>query len=117
MAKNIAVTFGVVLGLVGLLGLLGGFGIVGENGLFATDTVHDLIHLVSGIVFLLVGFNAPAKSSATLITFGVIYGLVTVLGFASEDHVLGILMNDADDYLHLAITAVALIAGFSTKNG
>jgi hypothetical protein len=48
--------------------------------------------------------------------FGVVYGLVTVVGFLQGDTVLGLIgVNMADNVLHLAIAAVALYAGFGMK--
>jgi hypothetical protein len=81
MAKKLALTFGIIFVLVGLIGLFGGLGIVGQNGLFMTDTVHDWVHLISGIVFLIVAFAAASKSSITMTVFGVIYLIVAVWGF------------------------------------
>ena len=119
MAKNLAIVFGVVFVIVGLLGFVGGLGIVGPTGLFATNLPHDLIHLVSGIVFLIVAFSAPQASSATLKTFGYVYLLVTILGFVltpSGGSLLGFIqMSAADNYLHLVLAVVILIAGYSAS--
>jgi len=113
MAKTLALVFGIVFVVVGLLGFVGGLGIVGPLGIFQTNTLHDLVHLVSGLVFLAVAFWAPAKSSTTLVIFGIVYLLVTVLGFAGT---LGFLsVNTADNYLHLLLGVVILIAGLSTR--
>ena len=114
MAKTITLVFGVVFVVVWLLSLIGGgFGIVGPLGIFQTNSIHDLIHLITGLVFLAVAFWAPTKSSVTLTTFGIIYLLVTVLGFAGT---LGFLsINTADNFLHLLLGVVILIAGLSTR--
>ncbi len=112
-AKKAAITFGVIFALVGLMGLLGGFGLVGPNGVFATDTMHDWVHLGSGIVFLIVAFAAPAYSAMALMIFGVVYGLVAIMGLASgDDLVAGMLVNDADDGLHVVLALGTFIAGY-----
>lgn len=116
--KKLATVFGIVFVVVGLLGFIGGLGIVGPEGIFTTDTTHDLIHLISGIVFLIVAAKAPQNSSATLMIFGVVYGLVAVLGLLSGDghtHVAGILMNENDDYLHIVLALATFIGGFATR--
>lgn len=117
-SKKVCYVFGAVFALVGVIGLIGGLGIVGPNGVFVTDTMHDLVHLVSGVVLLLVAAKAPGASSKAMIIFGVVYGLVTILGFMSSGGmVLGMMMNAADNYLHLLLTLGLLIGGFATKGG
>ena len=45
------------------------------------------------------------------------YGLVTVLGFAMGDNVLGIIpINAADNLLHLAIAAAGIAAGLASRS-
>lgn len=117
MAKNLTLIFGIVFVVVGLLGFIGGLGIVGPTGIFATNTLHDVVHLLTGIVLILVAVSAPSKSKSALIIFGVVYLLVTIVGFVvGEGEVLGILMNSADHYLHLVLTIVLLIGAFASKS-
>jgi hypothetical protein len=85
-------------------------------GIFDVDTEHNVIHLLSGIV----GFIMSAKyDTAKLFArgFGVIYGLVTVLGFMlpnSEGELLGFMhINMADNFLHLFLSSVFLVIGFA----
>jgi hypothetical protein len=116
MAKKLALTFGVVFLVVGILGLLGGVGIVGESGMFMTDSVHDWVHIISGIIFLVVGLAAPARAAVTMIALGIIYLLVAILGFVGNNPVLGFInVNGADNWLHLILGAVILWAGYSNK--
>ena len=115
MAKTFAIIFGIVFVVVGLLGFVGGLGIVGPTGIFQTDTVHDLVHFISGLVFLAVAFWAPAKSSLVSIIFGIVYLLVTILGFFGSPVLGFLIVNTADNYLHLLLGVVILIAGLSTR--
>ena len=119
MAKTLALVFGYVFLLVGILGFISN-PIVGSTGLFHADLNHNLVHLISGIVFLVVAYTAPAKASMTLKVFGVVYLLVTALGFALAPNgptLLGLIeTNMADNYLHLALGVVILLAGIKTSN-
>ena len=86
-------------------------------GVFDVDLEHNIIHLLSGIV----GFIMSAKyDTAKLFArgFGVIYGLVTILGFMmpeGEGELLGFMhINMADNFLHLFLSAVFLAIGFAS---
>ena len=114
MAKTWAIVFGVVFVLVGLAGYLGGLGIVGPDGVFATDTVHDTVHFLSGLIFLIVAFASPASSAATMKVFGIIYLIVALLGFVMSSPLLGFLTyNSADNWLHLVLGIVITWVGFA----
>lgn len=117
--KNIAMVFGVILIILGLLGFVGGAGIVGEGGLFSTDRTHDVVHLITGLILLFVALKSAGAVGTTLKVFGVIYLIVTILGFMSGS-VLGLFdASTADNVLHLIVAVVFLWAGFmgSKSNG
>lgn len=119
MLRTIAKVFGVVFIAVGLLGFVPAFTPDGHLlGIFEVNTVHNLIHLASGIVALLAGFSGYGASRTYFQVFGVVYGLVTLLGFMyGEDPILGIVAhNTADIFLHIVITAAALFFGFVYPN-
>jgi hypothetical protein len=106
--------FGIVFILIGILGFIPG--VTNADGMllgiFQVDALHNVIHLLSGIVALLcAGSHKGAKSYFKI--FGVIYALVTILGFVGGGNVLGLIMvNGADNALHLIIAVVALALGF-----
>ncbi len=116
MAKNLIILFGVVFVVVGLLGFIPN-PIVGTNGIFVTNTIHNLVHLISGILFLIIGFSAAGSSSSALIIFGVVYGLVAILGFIGQTTILGLgSVNLYDNVLHVVLALAFLIGGFATKS-
>lgn len=115
-SKILAQIFGAVFVLIAILGFVGGVGIVGEDGLFATDAVHDFIHLGSGVILLLVAAMAPMRAALTMMILGVVYALVAFLGLFSETHVAGILMNDADDFLHIALALGLFMSGYLNRD-
>ena len=120
MAKNIALVFGVVYTLVGILGFIGN-PIVGgaEGALFPANTLHNVVHLATGLVLL---WAASAGMAGTALKiFGLVYVLVALLGFfaASDGVILGLVdVNTADNWLHLASAIIFLWAGFmGVKDG
>lgn len=116
MAKTLAIVFGIVFVLVGLLGFVPN-PIVGANGIFVTNTLHDLVHLLFGIILLLVAFMAPMKSALWLKILGIVYLLLAVIGFVlvpSGGPLLGLVdTNMADHWLHVVLGVVLLAAGFA----
>lgn len=109
-AKTAAMVLGIVFVIVGALGFVPN-PIVGENGIFLTNRLHDWVHVASGIVLLL-GAYSPLGSAMTLRVVGVIYAIVAVLGFIMAGPVFGIAMNMADHWLHVVLAIVILFAGF-----
>ena len=116
MTKTLAWVFGVVLTLVGVLGFVPGITTDGMLlGIFMVDGLHSIIHIVSGLAALAAAWGMYGPRLYFQV-FGVVYGLVAVLGFVGGDNVLGLIMvNMADNLLHVVIAAVALYAGFMMK--
>ena len=117
MVKNFVLALGAVFVLIGVLGFVPALTPNDQLlGIFAVDTVHNVVHLVSGLV----AFGAVLAGSARLYAqvFGVVYGLVTVLGFLGGDgtEILGLFhVNTADNFLHVAIALSALYVGFTPE--
>ena len=115
MAKTLAIIFGVIFVLVGLLGFVPN-PLVGANALFDTNTTHDLVHLIIGIVLLLVAFYASAQSALWLKIIGAIYLVVALLGFFTASPLFGLVeVNDADNWLHIVLGIVLIAAGYWAK--
>jgi hypothetical protein len=115
MIKSAAVLFGVVFILVGILGFVPG---VTDNqmllGIFHVNAAHNVVHLLSGAAALFAGMTSAGAARIYFRVFGVIYGLVAVMGFLMGDGMLlGLISNNtADTWLHVAIAAVSLLLGF-----
>ena len=121
MAKRLAMLFGAVFVVVGLLGFVPN-PIVGPTGFFATNSTHNLAHLLIGAILLFAGTQTERTAYINLMIFGAVYALLAVMGFAQigeEGH--GMLMgmvhiNGNDNWLHVVL-AVALIGGaLSTRS-
>lgn len=118
MLKKLAMIFGVVLLLIGVLGFVPGITSNGMLlGIFEVNLIHNIIHLASGAVALWASMTSVKASKMYFQIFGVIYGLVAVLGvFNMDGPLLGLVAhNTADLVLHIVVAAVALYAGFGMK--
>lgn len=121
MVKKAAMALGAVLLVVGILGFVpplvteDSMGIPMLLGIFMVGTIHNIIHIASGVAGL-VGSRTSQYASLYFKVFGIVYALVTVVGFIQKDTVLGLIdVNLADNLLHLAIAAVSLYFGFAVK--
>ena len=111
LVKPLTGILGLVLTIVGIAG----FFTPGMLLEFQVDTTHNIVHIASGLVGLFAYNSSQLYSRWYLILFGLVYGAVTVLGFMGGD-ILGLFMvNMADNYLHLGISAACLIVGFGSK--
>lgn len=104
-----------ILGLVLTLAGIAGFFVPGMLLIFEVDTLHNIVHLASGLIGLFAFNSSQSASRMFLVLFGLVYAAVTVIGFLMGGDIFGLFMvNMADNYLHLAIAAVCLIVGFGS---
>lgn len=110
--KLAAIVIGAVFILVGILGFFPN-PLVSPTGLFQVNTLHNLVHLISGVVLLAGAYTAFGSGMALKIV-GVVYGAVAVLGLiVGPGMLLGLIhINAADNWLHVALAVVILAAGF-----
>jgi hypothetical protein len=112
LTKTVTWILGVVLLLVGIAG----FFVDGTLLVFQVDTVHNLVHILSGVIGIAAAMSGDKYSRLFLIVFGIVYAVVTVIGFVMGGNILGLFqVNDADNYLHAAIAVVSLGVGFGSK--
>lgn len=127
-AKSPAQTFALVFGAVYLLVGIAGFLVTGFDNfvgrtyddvliLFPVNPLHNIVHLAVGALWLgAAAKHASAKSVNMLI--GIVYALVTVLGFLGALKFLAIEgPGSADNFLHLASAGLALYFGSAGAEG
>jgi hypothetical protein len=124
-AQLFCLVIGATLVLVGVLGFFveakfdtstGGDpgALDGENLIiFEVNGWHNTVHILSGLFLLaLMGRHATARIAA--LSFGAIYGVVTLIGLIDGTDVLGLLpVNPADNILHLLLTVAAFAAALA----
>ena len=115
--KTASLIIGVIFLLVGLLGFIPNPLFGEHDALFHTDTVHNMVHIVSGVLFLVFALFVPQSASLFMKIFGVIYFLLGVMGLLNigsegTTTLLGFLhVNGADNYLHIALGVIIFLAG------
>lgn len=113
MARQFAIVFGAVYVLTGILGFILPSPLL---GLFGVNVLHNIVHLAVGGLWLAAAFGgilgADSSRKASQI-IGVVYLLVAILGFVLPDLMNQLLViNTADNFLHLGTAALALYIGF-----
>ncbi len=114
--RILALVIGIVLTLVGILGFFVSSSM--SPGLllgFQIDLVHNLVHLLTGIVALVAVYTGWSRRFNQV--FGIIYLVVALAGVIPalyfDGRLLGIMhVNPADDVLHWVIAIAAIAVGF-----
>ena len=117
MLKKVAMIFGAVFLLVGLLGFVPGITSTDADGmqlllgLFMVDPIHNAVHITSGLAGLVAAGVSAKAAKGYLVGFGVVYGLVALLGFF-DSTLFGLMhVNMADNWLHVVLALGLLGAG------
>lgn len=111
LVKPLTGILGLVLTVTGIAGFFTGNMLL----FFQVDTVHNVVHLASGLVALFAFNSSQVYSRWYLIIFGIVYAAVTVIGFTMGGNIFNLFMvNMADNYLHLGIAAACLVVGFGS---
>ena len=115
--KTASVIIGLLFIVVGILGFIPN-PIIGESegAIFYADTMHNMVHIISGVLFLIIGLAMPGFARTFFILFGIVYFLIGILGLSSLGNaetttVFGFLhVNGPDNYLHIASGIVIFLA-------
>jgi hypothetical protein len=119
-AQGWATLAGVVLIAAGLLGFLN-TSIVGSsaNALVRTDNVHNIVHIVTGLVALYIAFGLKGEQQANgVLGFGVLYVIIFIAVLVSPT-LFGIFSapaNAAVHVIHGALAIVSLAVGYMARN-
>jgi hypothetical protein len=122
MAKSLGMLFGIVFLAVGILGFVPGVTTTGADGMpmllniFMVNKVHSIVHIASGVVFLLASMSGGGAARLWFQIFGAVYAVVAVLGFMTPNGMLlGLISNNpADTWLHVVLAVAMLAIGFGS---
>ena len=119
MLKKFAKIVGIVFIVVGILGFIPGI-TYRQNllGIFHVNTLHNLVHLATGLIAYLVSRSSMRAAQLYFQIFGIIYAIIGFMGFGYGNRdIMGILANNmADTWLHLIIGVVFIYCGFLYKS-
>ncbi|HEX6229497.1 MAG TPA: DUF4383 domain-containing protein [Solirubrobacterales bacterium] len=119
-ARLYAVWIGGILVVVGIIGFFysASFGSPGDVddvfGIFAVNAWHNIVHILTGAIGLLVAGYAAREYAFGL---GAVYIVIAIWGFiiGSGDSILGFIpVNTEDNFLHLVLGILGLAAGAAT---
>ena len=117
--QRVAQIFGVVFLLIGVLGLIPGFGSytmadVALLGMFPVNVIHNIVHLLFGVWGLM-----AAKTFAGAVSYariaGIIYIVLTVLGFVIPEGFEMVHLGGNNVWLHALLGIVLAAVGFTAK--
>ena len=117
--------------IVGILGFIpgittnyGSMGFAGHEsqaklfGIFQVSILHNLVHLVFGVLGLILG-RSPGTAKNFLVWGGAVYLLLWVYGlFIDKGHAANFIpVNRADDWLHFLLGVGMIALGLLTTRG
>ena len=77
---------------------------------FEVNGWHNVIHLLSGLL-LLSAFRKRTAAKTVALAFGIVYGIVALIGLINGNDVLGLIpVNPADNILHIALSLAGILA-------
>jgi hypothetical protein len=121
IARSWMIVAGLALVGAGLIGFVPGNPIASESpdALFRVNALHNLVHLGTGALALLIAFATTGETLANgTIAFGVLYAVVAVL-LIVDPTFFGLFQdaptNAADHVLHAALAIVSIAVGFMAR--
>ena len=82
---------------------------------FEVNGWHNYVHILSGLL-LLAAFRRRGPAKTVALAFGVVYGLVAIIGLIDGNDVLGVIpVNPADNILHIALSALGILTGLMSR--
>src|SRR5713226_9546346 len=114
--RILTIVLGILFTWVGFFGFFASLSMtVGMLFVFDVDLIHNLIHLITGLLALVATFAEWSRLFNRI--FGVIYLIFGIAGLFPAlylgERLLGIThINAADNVLHIAVGLVACIVGY-----
>ena len=111
---------GLVLVAAGLIGFLNTpLAGSGPDALLQTDTVHNVVHLLTGLLALGIAFGLRGETQINAVLgFGVLYVIIFVAVLLSPTlfGIFSVPSNAAVHVIHFAVAAVSLAVGWMARS-
>jgi hypothetical protein len=109
--KSWSALAGIVLVVVGLIGFLNTPLVGSASGaLVPTDAIHNVVHLVTGIIALWIAFGLSGKTQVdALLGFGILYVVIFVAVLLSPN-LFGLFSVQANAVIHVIHAAIAVVS-------
>jgi hypothetical protein len=116
MIKRLGIFMGSAFLFGGLLGFVPG--VVKDGmyfGIFMVNTPHNLLHIVSGAIFLIASMIGAGAARLWFQVFGLVYAGMAAWGFQVGDGIIcGVISNNQyDSWGHAALALAMLLIGFA----
>jgi hypothetical protein len=107
---------GVILIVVGLLGFFPN-PIVGANGFVQTDNIHNIVHLLTGVLALGLVYGMRSDIGTANLLFGALYAIVFVATVVSPTlfGIFSVPVNTVDHVIHIGLAVVSLALGYMAR--
>jgi Domain of unknown function (DUF4383) len=118
MIRRLGVIFGIAFLFGGVLGFVPG--VIRDGmyfGIFMVNTPHNILHIVSGSIFLIASMFGSGPARLWFQIFGAFYAAITVMGFVvGNGMIFGLISNNrVDAWGHAGLALAMLLIGFATS--
>ena len=118
MVKSLAVLVGLAFFAAGITGFIPGA--TRDEMLFGTlhvNVIHNVAHIVIGIIFICSGLGSVGASRLSFRIFGIIYFILAIWGLAvAPRNILWIVFNSPPEvWLRVVIGVIFIFLGFGTS--
>jgi hypothetical protein len=85
-------------------------------GVFMVNTAHNIMHIVSGVMFMIASMLGAQPARLWFLLFGTIYAVLAAIGFAVGDGLIfGLVMNSPfDSWGHAGLALIMLSIGLAS---
>lgn len=117
LARSWLLLAGVILIAVGILGFFSN-PLVGPTGLVATDNLHNIVHVLTGVLALALAYAMRDDIGTATIVFGALYLAVFVVTVVSPTlfGLFSVEVNAIDHVIHIGLAAVSLGLGWMARS-